>query len=90
MRGKGTKLSEGCPKVRLSQDRLTILGHFPEIPKIILKNLGFSPFSGFGIITFWIITLGKSSWRQKKVFLVPGLKFTILPMLTISVYQYVF
>jgi hypothetical protein len=23
--GKGTKLSEGCPKVRLSQDRMTIL-----------------------------------------------------------------
>ncbi len=25
MRGKGTKLGEGCPKVRLSQDRITIL-----------------------------------------------------------------
>ncbi len=25
MRGKGTKLGEGCPKVRLSQDRMTIL-----------------------------------------------------------------
>ncbi len=24
MRGKGTKLGEGCPKVRLSQDRMTI------------------------------------------------------------------
>ncbi len=26
MRGKGTKLGEGCPKVRLSQDRMTIFG----------------------------------------------------------------
>ena len=26
MRGKGTKLGEGCPKVRLSQDRMPILG----------------------------------------------------------------
>ena len=25
-RGKGTKLGEGCPKVRLSQDRMPILG----------------------------------------------------------------
>ena len=25
MRGKGTKLGEGCPKVRLSQDRMPIL-----------------------------------------------------------------
>ncbi len=25
MRWKGTKLGEGCPKVRLSQDRMTIL-----------------------------------------------------------------
>ncbi len=25
MRGKGTKLGEGCTKVRLSQDRMTIL-----------------------------------------------------------------
>ncbi len=25
MRGKGTKLGEGCPKVRLSQDWMTIL-----------------------------------------------------------------
>ncbi len=27
MRGKGTKLREGCPKVRLSQDRITILSY---------------------------------------------------------------
>jgi hypothetical protein len=26
VRGKGTKLSEGCPKVRLSQDRMAIFG----------------------------------------------------------------
>jgi hypothetical protein len=26
VRGKGTKLGEGCPKVRLSQDRMPILG----------------------------------------------------------------
>jgi hypothetical protein len=26
VRGKGTKLGEGCPKVRLSQDRIPILG----------------------------------------------------------------
>jgi hypothetical protein len=26
VKGKGTKLGEGCPKVRLSQDRLQILG----------------------------------------------------------------
>jgi hypothetical protein len=25
VRGKGTKLGEGCPKVRLSQDRMPIL-----------------------------------------------------------------
>ncbi len=25
MRGKGTELGEGCPKVRLSQDRMSIL-----------------------------------------------------------------
>jgi hypothetical protein len=25
VRGKGTKQGEGCPKVRLSQDRMTIL-----------------------------------------------------------------
>ena len=25
MRGKGTKLGEGCPEVRLSQDRMPIL-----------------------------------------------------------------
>ncbi len=25
MMGKGTKLGEGCPKVRLSQDRMQIL-----------------------------------------------------------------
>ncbi len=25
MRGKGTKLAEGCPKVKLSQDRMAIL-----------------------------------------------------------------
>ncbi len=28
MRGKGTKLSEGCQKVRLSQDRMAIFGIF--------------------------------------------------------------
>jgi hypothetical protein len=28
VRGKGTKLSEGCPKVRLSQDRMAIFGIF--------------------------------------------------------------
>ncbi len=28
MRGKGTKLSEGRPKVRLSQDRTAIFGIF--------------------------------------------------------------
>jgi hypothetical protein len=26
VRGKGTKLGEGCPKVRLGQDRMPILG----------------------------------------------------------------
>jgi hypothetical protein len=26
VRGKVTKLGEGCPKVRLSQDRMAILG----------------------------------------------------------------
>ncbi len=28
MREKGTKLGEGCPKVRLSQDRMAIFGIF--------------------------------------------------------------
>jgi hypothetical protein len=28
VRGKGTKLSEGCPKVRLSQDGMAIFGIF--------------------------------------------------------------
>jgi hypothetical protein len=31
VRGKGTKQGEGCPKVRLNQNRM------PIIPKIILK-----------------------------------------------------
>jgi len=26
VRGKGTKFGEGCPKVRLSQDRMPIIG----------------------------------------------------------------
>ncbi len=34
MRGKGTKLGERCPKVRLSQDRM------PIIPKKIQKKSG--------------------------------------------------
>jgi hypothetical protein len=28
VRGKGTKLGEGCPKVMLSQDRMAIFGIF--------------------------------------------------------------
>jgi hypothetical protein len=53
VRGKRTKLGEG------EGTKGT------EIPKIIQKNSGFSPFSGFGKITFGIITFGKSSWRPK-------------------------
>ncbi len=30
MRGKGTKLGEGCPKVRLSQDRMPIFSHIRD------------------------------------------------------------
>jgi hypothetical protein len=29
--GKGTKLGEGCPKVRLSQDRMTMLSPSPSL-----------------------------------------------------------
>ncbi len=30
MRGKGTKLGEGCPKVRLSQDRMPIFSQIRD------------------------------------------------------------
>jgi hypothetical protein len=54
VRGKETKLGEGK--------------RTKEIPKIILflgfLGSGFSPFSGFGIFTFGIISFRKSSWRQ--------------------------
>ncbi len=31
MKGKGTKLGERCPKVRLSQDRMPILSPSPSL-----------------------------------------------------------
>jgi hypothetical protein len=31
VRGKGTKLGEGCPKVRLSQDGMPILSPSPSL-----------------------------------------------------------
>ncbi len=58
MRGKGSKLGEPCPKVRLSQDRL------PIEP---LTQQEFSGLLRFGILAFGIITSGKSWWRQKNV-----------------------
>ncbi len=30
MRGKGTKLGEGCPKVRLSQDKMAIFSQIRD------------------------------------------------------------
>ncbi len=56
MRGKGTKLGEGkgtkgIPKI---------------IPFLGFLRLGFSPFLGFGIFAFGIISFRKSAWRQIK------------------------
>ncbi len=59
MRGKGTKLGEGCPKVRLSQDRMAIE------PFSGFLRLGLLRQSRFGKITFGIVLFGKSSWRPK-------------------------
>jgi hypothetical protein len=51
VRGKGTKLDEGCPKVRLSQDRLpiepygkgTMLGEgFPKV-RLVQDRLPIEP-----------------------------------------------
>jgi hypothetical protein len=50
VRGKGTKLSKPCPKVRLSQDRLPI-----EPFSGLLRS--------FGIVSFGIVSSGKSSWH---------------------------
>ncbi len=58
MRGKGTKLGEGCPKVRLSQDRMTILRLSPSLASLsgLLRSFGIIT---FGTITFGIVTYGK-------------------------------
>ncbi len=71
MRGKWTKLGEGCPKVRLSQERMTILSfHLAYYEGKGTKlgeggdsgflHSGFLPFSGFGIFTIGIVSFGKS------------------------------
>ncbi len=58
MRGKGTKLGEGCPKVRLSQDRMPILGEGER------DQEGFSGLLCQFMVRFGIVSFGKSSWCQ--------------------------
>ncbi len=54
MRGKGTKLGEGCPKVRLSQDRMPILGEGERDQKGKGSKLGEGAFQDFGIcVNVW-------------------------------------
>jgi hypothetical protein len=51
VRGKGTKLGEHCPKVRLSQDRMPI-----EPFRIMGFLYVFGIFTSFGIVTYGTIT----------------------------------
>ncbi len=53
MRGKGTKLGEGCPKVRLSQDRMAI-----EPLGISGFLYVFGIFTTLGNVMFGIVTYG--------------------------------
>ncbi len=53
MRGKGTKLGEGCPKVRLSQNRMAI-----EPFGISGFMYVFGIFTTLGNVTFGIVTYG--------------------------------
>jgi hypothetical protein len=56
VRGKGTKLGEGCPKVRLSQDRIPL----PIFSQI--REFMFFVIFMIGIFMFGIVSFGKSSW----------------------------
>ena len=57
MRGKGTKLGEHYPKVRLSQDRMPIE---PFGITGYLYVFGIS--TSFGIVSFGIVTYGTITW----------------------------
>ncbi len=66
MRGKGARLGEGCPKVRLSQDRMPIFPLGTSLacqgpPMVVPDRLGWL-LSGllrmFGIVTLGIVTFG--------------------------------
>ncbi len=67
MRGKGTKLGEGCPKVRLSQDRMPILGEgerdYEGFSGLLCRFMVQFGIFTFGKITFGIVSFRKGSWR---------------------------
>jgi hypothetical protein len=52
VRGKGTKLCEGCPKIRLSQDRMPILGEGEGTKRGKGSKLGEGAFWDFGICVY--------------------------------------
>jgi hypothetical protein len=66
VRGKGTKLREGCTKVRLSQDRMPILSPSPSLaifPQIKLgegeNNPENNPEKNLGILCLRLFHSGK-------------------------------
>jgi len=64
VRGKGTKLGEGCPKVRLSQDRMPILSPSPSLaifPQIKLGEGENNPENNSGILHSGLFRSGKVS-----------------------------
>ncbi len=63
MRGKGTKLGELCPKVRLSQDRMPI-----EPFGITGFLYVFGIFTSFGIVSFGIVTYGTITWCRLSIY----------------------
>ncbi len=76
MRRKGTKLGEGCPKVRLSQDRMPVFSQIQDFNVFGIFTFGIFTFGiftfrifafgifTFGIFAFGIVSFGKSSWRR--------------------------
>jgi hypothetical protein len=68
-------LGEGCPKVRLSQDRLPIFPpHLAWLLSGLLHTFGIVTFGivtfrivTFGIVTFGIVTFGIVTWCQSKL-----------------------
>jgi hypothetical protein len=63
VRGKGTKLREGCPKVRLSQDRMAIdpltLSPLPQLEPFGITGFliyVFGIFTTLGNVTYGTIT----------------------------------